>query len=80
MEGLLHSKHPVDFTLKYWQLVASAFTVILRARVELLQEITSQDGVRMDKLKIRWVAYIPTMSYVTYLALFCSAMRDYSCK
>ena len=46
----------------------------------IFARITSWDGVRMGKLSYGAVARIPTMSYVTYLALLCCAMRDYSCK
>ena len=32
------------------------------------------------RLRYGAVAHIPTMPYVSYLALLCPAMRNYSCK
>ena len=78
---LKETKTPVDFTVQYWQLAISAFTVNFTGAFRTFAGITLVDGVRMGNLNIWFGSSHPYfMSYVTYLAVLCPATRDFSRK
>ena len=70
----------IDFTVKYWQLGASTFTVIFTGIIELLQELPRRMGVRMGNLKIPYGSLHPiTKTYLfKYTENFTSKERIFS--